>query len=431
MYFIYSFLYFIALILLLPYFIYQEIKSTKYLKSLSQRLGFLPGNLNPKKKLSIWIHSVSVGETIAAKPIIIQLRRKHPDLKIFLTTTTITGHSVAESSGYPVDALLYFPFDFSLICRKFLRILNPCLLILMEGEIWPNILKECKKKSIKVILINGRISPRSFKRYRVIRPFFKNVLNHIDFFCMQSEEDAKRISEIGAEQKRVLITGNLKFDQVDFSYSKTKIDALKNIFPDTEKDKIIIAGSTHHGEDEIVLEAFNYLRQNYPNLVLILAPRHPERCPQIEILIKKYKISYIRRSEISPRSEKVRYNLYLIDTIGELSSIYALGYVIFVGGSLVPIGGHNILEPAFYGKPVIFGKHMDNFQFIASQFLKYKAGLQVSNLKELIDSIIKLLQEQKIYNDMSRNAQKLIDKNKGATHTTIEAIGRLINATKE
>jgi 3-deoxy-D-manno-octulosonic-acid transferase len=426
MYFIYSLLYLIALIILLPYFIFQEIKSPKYVKSLSQRLGFIPPNLNPERKPSIWIHSVSVGETIAAKPVITQLRKKHPDLKIFLTTTTITGHSIAVSSRYPIDALLYFPFDFALICRRFLRILNPDLLVLMEGEIWPNILNECKKRTIKVILINGRVSPRSFKRYRVIRPLFKKVLNTIDVFCMQSEEDAKRIVDIGAEQSKVVISGNLKFDQVDFSYSREKIEELKKLFPSAEKDKIIIAGSTHQGEEEIILKAFNYLRQHYPDLKLILVPRHPERCPQIEAMAKKFQLSYIKRSELSSPGAEKKYSLYLIDSIGELSILYALGYIIFVGGSLVPVGGHNILEPAFYGKPVIFGRHMDNFQFIASQFLKYRAGFQVSNLKELITSITMLLQDQTIYNEMSRNAQKLIDKNRGAIHTTIEAISRLI-----
>jgi len=429
MYFIYSFLYFIALILLLPYFIYREIKSPRYFKNFWQRSGFLPVSLNPQREASIWVHSVSVGETIGVKPIILQLRKRYPDLKIFLSTTTITGHSIAHNSRYPVDGLFYFPLDFSLICRRVLRLLNPHLLVLMEGEIWPNLLRQSKKRNVKVILINGRISPHSFKRYRAIRALFKNVLKKIDIFYMQSEEDARRIVEIGATKEKVFVSGNLKFDMADFSVSETKLKELKKTFSINKKDRVIIAGSTHQGEEEIILRAFKQIREEYPEIKLILAPRHPERCPQIEALIKQNQLTYIRRSQLFPSSGEKDYSLFLLDTIGELSTIYSMGYIVFVGGSLVPNGGHNILEPAFSGKPVIFGKHMENFQLIASQFLKSKAGLQVSNGQELVECVRLLLRNHQIYEKMSQTARKLVEDNRGTTQKTMEAIEGLFAKT--
>jgi len=392
MYIIYSFLYLVALILLLPYFIYREVKSPRYIKSLKQRLGFLPVKLNPQREPSLWIHTVSVGETIAAKPLILQLRQRYPDVKIFLSTTTITGHSVAEKSHYPVDGLIYFPFDFSFSCRRALHLLKPRLLLLMEGEIWPNLLRLCKKGKVKVILINGRISPRSYRRHRAIRAFFKRVLDNIDIYCMQSQEDAKRIIDIGASEERVFVSGNLKFDQGGFSLSEAKVEELKKLFQINQKDSVIIAGSTHQGEEEIVLQAFKRLKKDYQGIKLILAPRHPERCPQIEALLRQNQLPYIRRSELSPSSEKKKNSLFLLDTIGELSSRH----------------------------------HMENFKHIASQFLKSEAGLQVSNLQELLNSILLLLTNRQIYEKMSQNARRLVVNNRGAAQKTMKAIEELL-----
>lgn len=429
MYFIYGFLYLIALIVLLPYFIYREIKSPRYFKNLWQRLGFLPVSLNPQREPSLWVHSVSVGETISVKPIILQLRKMYPDLKIFLSTTTITGHSVAYKSRYPIDGLFYFPLDFSFVCRRFLRLLNPRLLVLMEGELWPNLLRQSKKRNIRVILINGRISLHSYKRYRAIKALFKKVLKKIDIFYMQSKEDAQRIINIGAEKEKVFVSGNLKFDMAGFSVSESKSKELKKIFSINQKDKVIIAGSTHQGEEEIILQAFKQIREEYPAIKLILAPRHPERCSQIETLIRQNRLTYIRRSQLPSSAAKKEYSLYLLDTIGELATLYSLGDIVFVGGSLVPNGGHNILEPAFSGKPVIFGKYMENFQFIASQFLELKAGFQVSDGQELTKCIRLLLKNRKLYEKMGQTARRLIENNRGATKKTMEAIEELFAKT--
>ena len=426
MYLLYSLLSLVAIVLASPYFLYQAIRYKKYVPSLGQRLGYLPISFNVDGEQSIWIHAVSVGEALAARALVADLRARYPRLRLFLSTTTIAGQQVARRSVQHIDAVFYFPFDFAFIIRRMLDVVNPRMLIMMETEIWPNLLRACRKRGVTTVMINGRISSRSYPRYRLARPFFKRVLAHVDSFCMQSEESARRLIDLGADPSRVTVTGSLKFDSLEMPASTPHVrPRLLRFFRMSPSRPVIVAGSTFRGEEAAVLGALSRVKKTMPTAVAILAPRQPERFPEAERLARDAGFATTRRSEL-PIDAEPRADVIVLDSIGELAQLYQLATVVFVGGSLVDHGGHNILEPAVVGKPIVFGPYMQNFKEIAESFIANGAAVCVHSERELDDELLALLTDPVRRAGMGAAARALVEANRGAKEKTLAAIAALV-----
>ena len=424
MYFIYDLLLILFFLLFVPYFLWKMVFAGKYRTGIFQRIGFLPREIEEsyKKIKPLWFHAVSVGEVIAVIPLIHKIKEKFPERKIVLSTVTHTGYQVAVARAKGVDDIIFFPFDFSWSVKKAIRSINPQILIITETEIWPNLLRELKRHTVPSIMINGRVSPSSYKRYRLGRFFFKAVLSDISVFCMQSTIDAERIIGIGADPNKVMVSGNIKFDQYIVPISAQDRDELRRSFNLQKNQKVFVAGSTHRGEEGIILDVFKELKNFFPGLLLILAPRHPERFDEVEELIETKGIKAIRKTAIVPTEEKTYCPIVLLDTMGELARTYSIGDIIFVGGSLVNIGGHNLLEPAAYKKPVIFGPFMHNFIDITRYLIDSKGGILVKNKEEFFLWAQKLLKDKQLRNSLGEAAFDVIEKNRGALKKNREVI---------
>ena len=428
MYLLYSIATLLALVALAPYFLYQALRHNKYVGGLGQRLGYLPVSFNLDAEESIWVHAVSVGEVLSARPIVTGLKARHPGLRVFLSTTTLSGQGVARKSVLDADAVFYFPFDFTFIVRRTLSLVKPRLFVMVETEIWPNLLRECRRRGIKTALVNGRISARSFPRYRIIRPFMRRVLGDIDRFCVQSDATARRLSKLGADAARVTVTGSLKFDALDPSTAPGRgRERVLRFFRLSRGRLVLVAGSTSKGEEDAVLRAFNRIRatQAGGNALLILAARHPERFGDVERLCQREGLSTARRSDL-PIDSEPRVDAVILDTIGELAQLYQIATAVFVGGSLVPAGGHNILEPAVHGRPIIFGPHMDNFAEIADAFLVNGAAVQVRTDRELEDAVVGLMADPVRRAKLGAAARALVDANRGAKDKTLKVLAELL-----
>jgi 3-deoxy-D-manno-octulosonic-acid transferase len=427
-YLLYSVATLIVLVALSPYFVYQALRHKKYVGSLGQRLGYLPVALNLDGEPSIWIHAVSVGEVLSTRPIVEELRKRYPHLRLFLSTTTRSGQQLARRSITDVDGIFYFPFDWPFTVRRTLAIVKPKLFVMVENEIWPMLLRECRRRGIKTVVVNGRISARSFPRYRLIRPLFKRVLADIDRFCVQGEETAGRLAALGADRARITITGSLKFDALDTTPLPGRGPArVLRFFRMSPGRPVFIAGSTMRGEDEAVIRAFNRVRTTPggANALLVVAARHPERFDEVERLCRAEGLSTIRRSEL-PIDAEPRSDAVILDTIGELAHLYQIATAVFVGGSLIPAGGHNILEPALYGKAIVVGPHMENFKEIAETFLANRAAIQVHNARELESVIVNLMGDPVRRARLGAAARALIDANRGAKDRTLAVITDLL-----
>jgi 3-deoxy-D-manno-octulosonic-acid transferase len=437
MYVLYSALILTYFVLVSPYHLYQAIRYRKYIGSLPQRLGYLPVSFNLDGDESIWIHAVSVGEVLTARALLPQLRERHPRLRIFLSTTTMTGQQVARNSLQFVDEVFYFPFDFAFIVNRILRLVRPRLFIMMETEIWPNLLRACRRAGVRTVLVNGRISARSYPRYRLARWFFRRVLDHVDRFCMQSDESARRIIDIGADPARVSVTGSLKFDSLELptSFDQARLAAAPmqdrgrarvlryfRIAPDRP---VLIAASTLKGEEEPVLEAFQRVRATMPKALLVIAPRKPERFDEAERLARRAGWNVARRSELRVDSEP-RHDVVVLDSIGELAQLFQVATVVFVGGSLVDAGGHNILEPAVFGKPIVFGPWMSNFAEIARTFVDNGAAVQVRTGRELEDVLLELLGDPVRRASLGAAARALVEANRGARSRSLAVLAELL-----
>jgi 3-deoxy-D-manno-octulosonic-acid transferase len=427
-YLVYSIATLIVLVALSPYFLYQALRHKKYVGSLGQRLGYLPVSFNLDAEPSIWIHAVSVGEVLSVRPIVAELRKRYPALRLFVSTTTMSGQQVARRSLTDVDGFFYFPFDWAFTVRRTLAIVRPRLFVMVENEIWPNLLRQCRARGIRTIVVNGRISRRSFPRYRLIRPLFRKVLADIDRFCVQGEETAGRLLALGADPSRLTITGSLKFDALDAGALPGRGPArVLRFFRLSPNRQVFIAGSTMKGEDEAVIRAFNRVRtaSGGASPLLVVAARHPERFGEVERLCRFEGLSTMRRSELAidvePRGDAV-----VLDTIGELAALYQIATAVFVGGSLVPAGGHNILEPALYGKPILFGPHMENFKEIAETFLANGAAVQVRTGRELEEQAVALMGDPVRRARLGAAARALIDANRGAKDRTLSVIADLL-----
>jgi 3-deoxy-D-manno-octulosonic-acid transferase len=425
--FLYSIATLLALIVLSPYFVYQALRHHKYVGSLSQRLGYLPISFNLDAEESIWVHAVSVGEVLAARPILAGLRERYPDLRLFLSTTTMSGQKLARTAA-DVDAVFYFPFDFTFIVRRTLNLVKPRLFLMIETEIWPNLLRECQRRGVRTALVNGRLSPRSYPRYRLIRPFIRRVLGDIDRFCVQSEEMARRFVTLGVDPARIVVTGSLKFDSLDPSTAPGRgRERVLRFFRVSPGRPVVVAGSTSRGEEDAVIRAFNRLRMTTAggNALLILAARHPERFGEVEKLCQREGLSTARRSDL-PIDTEPKVDAVILDTIGELAQLYQIATAVFVGGSLADHGGHNILEPAIFGKPIIFGPHMQNFKEIAEAFVANGAAVQVQSDRDLEHALLGLLTDPVRRARLGAAARALVEANRGAKDKTLAVITDLV-----
>jgi 3-deoxy-D-manno-octulosonic-acid transferase len=445
-YLLYSLITLAALVVLSPYFVYQALRHNKYIGSIRQRLGYLPVALNLDGDDSIWVHAVSVGEVLAARTLIADLRRVYPRLRLYLSTTTLTGQHLARRSVGEVDGVFYCPFDWAFSVRRTLNRVNPRLFVMIETEIWPNLLRECRRRGVRTVLVNGRISYKSFPRYRLVRPFFRRVLDHIDRFCVQDDEAARRLVELGADPTRITVTGSLKFDALDVAPPPGRgRQRVLRFFRVAPNRPVLVAGSTLKGEETAVIGAFNLLRGRVAqrpdepalggrrsatadrpgNPLLVIAARQPERFDEVERLCRQEGLSTVRRTEL-PIDAEPRADAVVLDTIGELAELYQIGTVVFVGGSLVPGGGHNILEPAVFGRPIVFGPHMENFAEIAKAFLANGAAVQVRSARELDEAVVGLMGDPVRRARLGAAARALVEANRGAKDRTVAAITALV-----
>jgi 3-deoxy-D-manno-octulosonic-acid transferase len=429
MYLAYSVLTLAAFVIVSPYFLYQAIRYKKYVGSVRERLGYLPISFNLDGEESIWIHAVSVGEALTARALAADLKRRYPRLRLYLSTTTMAGQQVAKASlRHLVDGVFYFPFDWMFTIRRTLNLVRPRLFVMMETEIWPNLLHACRKRGVKTAVINGRISARSYPRYKLIRPFFRRVLADVDRFCMQSEESAHRLKDLGADPGRVTVTGSLKFDSLELpaptAHGKPRERVLR-FFRLSAHRTVLVAGSTMRGEETAVLHAFAKIKATQTHAIAIIAPRQPERFGEVERLSREAGFVTIRRSEL-PIDAEPRADVVVLDTIGELAQLYQLATAVFVGGSLADYGGHNILEPAIFGKPIVFGPHMQNFREIAETFVANDAAIQVQTERELDAAILSLVRDPVHRARLGAAARALVEANRGAKDKTLAVLRELL-----
>ncbi len=428
MYVLYTALIVLFAVAVSPWLVYQAVRYRKYIASLPQRLGYLPVSFNIDAEPSIWIHAVSVGELLTARPLIAGLRERHPGLRLFLSTTTMSAQQLARRSVPDADAVFYFPFDLGLVVRRTLDLVKPRLFLMMETEIWPNLLRECRDRGVKTAVLNGRLSSRSFPRYRMARGFFRHVLADIDRFCVQSEESARRFVEIGALPERITVTGSLKFDSLEPGGTSAQARPRERVlryFRFAPARPVLVAGSTMKGEEAAVLRVFRRVKTALPAAVLLVAPRHPERFGEVVRLCEQEGFRTVRRSDL-PIDAEPRADVVVLDTIGELATLYQLGTVVFVGGSLVATGGHNILEPAVFGRPVVFGPHMQNFAEIAAAFVANDAGVQVTDEHALDDQVLSLMTDPVRRARLGAAARALVEANRGAKDKTLAVLDGLL-----
>jgi 3-deoxy-D-manno-octulosonic-acid transferase len=370
----------------------------------------------------IWIQAVSVGEVALCKMFIPLLKEKYPGREIVLSTITKTGYDLAKKSFARSATVIYFPLDFSFIVRKVVKLIRPRLFIMIETEIWPNLLREMSANGVPCILVNGRISDKSIGKYRLVKPFLKGVLDKIMLFCMRSTVDADRIIELGAQKQRVKVTGNMKFDIGPAPRQGHEKGAAASLGL-SGSEKLFVAGSTHPGEEEMVLEAFTAATRDLSSLRLLIAPRHIDRVVDIEAAVKKFGFKPLRVTTLSgSQAVQDASSVLILDTIGQLNDIYSVATLVYVGGSLVKHGGHNPIEPAVFEKAILFGPHMFNFRDTASVFVRQNAAMQVSDSASLSEKVSLLLRDESQRRWLGQNARRVVAENRGATERNLKAI---------
>jgi 3-deoxy-D-manno-octulosonic-acid transferase len=429
MYVVYSLLLTLGFLVLLPRFLFDALRHGKYVPGFGERLGKL-APLQPTGRPVVWLHCVSVGESQAARPLVAGIRQRFPGHTIVVSTTTLTGQKLARDI-FKKDAarVFYFPFDWGWTVRRSLNAIRPSSVLIMETEIWPRFFRECHSRGVALAIVNGRLSSQSTRRYKWIRFFLKRVLQYLTLAAMQTETDAARIIELGMDPARVAVSGNIKFDVGTSGDSRSLVDEFRDRFGISATKPLMIAASTHAPEEEVILDA---LRQaKHPSLRLLLAPRHPERFDEVASLLDRSGLKWSRRSS-GPHANDQLCDAILLDTIGELSSVYALGTIVFVGGSISATGGHNILEPAAVGAAIITGPHTHNFAAITRAFLKAGAivNLNSGNNREsaraLAAAIDYLLSNEPRRLELQRKAKELVAQNRGATQRTIHYLEPLL-----
>jgi len=427
MYLLYNILLWLSFPFILLYHLYRSISRGRP-PALRQRFGFdcSAAAALLQGRRPIWVHAVSVGETIAVKPLLAALRSRFPGTPLLVSNMTETGRGVALGIR-EIDCCIYFPFDYRFATARLLKAIRPVAVIVAETEIWPNFIRSARQLGIPTVIVNGRISDRSFGRYLRLGMFFRPVLANISALCMQSDEDARRIVAIGAADSKVYVTRNLKFDIQVRAVDGSELQAIRAAYRLAAACRVITAGSTHPGEEEQVLDAFSAILDDLPDALLVLVPRHPERAAEVAALLAARGFRYRRRSQLQTDSDvTVAGEVLLVDTIGELMSLYAAADIVFVGGSLVPLGGHNLLEPASLGRPVLFGEHVANFREIAALVLSYGAACQVGSAAELAGLCCALLADDERMRRMGDNGRRLLQEQGGATGLNMAVIEKIM-----
>ena len=432
MYFAYTLAAALALLISSPWWLLKMLWSGKYRAGLSERLGRFPARLQfqARRGRGIWVHAVSVGEVIAVGLLIAELRQRYPDHRIVISTTTEAGHKLARTR-YGPENVFYFPVDLGFAIRPYLKKLRPALVVMAETEFWPNFLHLAKKMGANIAVVNARISNRSFPGYRRWRGLLRRVLANADLFLAQSEEDQRRLLEIGAPPKRVRVSGNLKFD-VKPAQQAPILAELKRAIENCAAEPVLVFGSTAAGEEGTLLAAFREILRPYPKALLVLAPRRPERFDEVAALVDVAGLNCVRRSQWQAphanapddRKLKLSGSVLLLDSIGELASVYSLAAVALVGGSLAPRGGHNILEPAQFGIPIVVGPHMENFRDIIGVFRENQAVLEVqeASAEGLAQVLLDLLRDEPKRAAVGAAALRVVQAQQGATARTLEAL---------
>ncbi len=452
MYLVYSVLMGLAAVLLTPYWLIQGIRHGKYLSNLKERLGLaFPAleKLPAERPGAIWLHAVSVGEVLAGLTLAKRLKAEFPERPLVVSTTTITGQTLAKERMPFADAVIYFPLDWAFCARRALAAVRPALVVVLETEIWPNFLRQAAKRNVPVVFVSGRISDRSFARSQswlslagfYLRPFLADALSRASGFWMQSEKDADRVKALGAPAEKVKVGGNLKYD-LELPKSTPLAEWLEAELERTGRRPLIVAGSVVATEEPLALIAYGVAQGEFRKALLVLAPRKPERFEAAAAFITESQRKYVKRSSLNVATpsglasggsetqiaDDVR--VLLLDSIGELASLYRLADGVFVGGSLVESGGHNILEPAAFGKVPVFGESMENFAEIAERFVSAGAALQVGSPEDAGVSWIELQRDPERNKRMGEAARRLVEESRGATDRAVEAIREYIASGK-
>ncbi|NQU73968.1 MAG: 3-deoxy-D-manno-octulosonic acid transferase [Candidatus Omnitrophica bacterium] len=397
----YNFIFLIFSLIYLPHLLWTK----KFHKGLWQRLGFYPACLNSTD--SIWLHAVSVGEVVAIKPLWETLRKEFPSKRIVVSTITKTGNEIAKKFSKDKEAVFYLPLDLSFIINSVLCKIRPDILVIAETEIWPNLITCCHKRNIPMILVNGRVSDKAFKRYRLVKFALKTILGKIDSFCTRAKEDKERFVFLGAPPERVKVSGNMKYCDTSDNRDNSGAEGMKRTLGIKANAIIFTAGSTHKGEEQIILEVFKNLSRDFPDLHLIIIPRRTERAGEIKKLAAGFAVT-------------------VIDKFGILKELYGISDIVFVGGSLIRHGGHNIIEPALFGKPILFGPHMFNFKDVAGEFLKANAAIMVRDRDECEVNCRRLLKDVNERSRMGESAKKVVLRNQGAVENCIAELKKVL-----
>ena len=419
MYLVYSILLSLAFLLMTPLFL---LRREKYASGFNQRLGNYPEFKHDGRNV-IWLHCVSVGETNAARPLVDALRNEFPDHRLVISTTTRTGQELARKVfSDKTDAVIYFPFDFKFSVRRALDHFKPSLVLLMETEIWPRFIHEAKLSEARIAIVNGRLSQKSFERYSKVTGFVAKVLQDVDLALMQNEPDAKRIMDLGIDNEKVAVIGNLKFEQTAGENDLQLTERFRERFNISPEKPLIIAASTHEPEERFVLESLDGELGHSCRLMIV--PRHPERFDAVDKLLHASPYSFVRRSSHPSEVDKDA-DIILLDTIGELRSAYPLAEIVFVGGSLIPHGGQSVVEPATAGKAIVTGPHTHNFASVIKAFEEGEAILKVEDhtgLKNAFGTLLNVI-ERRV--DLGSNARRVVERNGDATMRAIERLRRM------
>jgi len=429
MYLIYNILLLLSALFLVPYYGLKILLTGKYRKSVGPKLGMIPSAIfdGMAGQPRIWVHAVSVGEVTAAAPIVFSLRDLFPQACIVLSTSTETGREMAQRIVPAATCHIYYPLDIPCVVRKVIRLVKPDIFVPVETEIWPNFIKACRDAGIRIVIVNGRISPRSFKRYRITGFFWKKVLEMVDEIGVISEVDADRLQAIGVHPSRIQVMGNAKFDSLAAKVDPALKDEMARTLNVREGERVFVAGSTHEGEEEIVFRVYRKILERYPHFKLIIVPRHIERGQDVLAIARQSGFSdVITMTEIRGGKRPSDERVIIIDVIGELFKVYGLATVVFCGGSLVPRGGQNILEAAAWGKIVFYGPSMDDFMDEKALLEEAGAGIPVRNGDELFEKTLGFVKDSQLLLKKGDAAKQVVITNSGAARRYAEMIRRAI-----
>lgn len=428
----YNILFVVGFSLMLPKFLLRMARRGGYARDFGQRFAFYSPDLQTRlgEGRRIWVHAVSVGEVFVALKLMEEWRARRPELRFVLSTTTSTGHAIATRNLNPADVLIYFPLDLPWIVRRALDEIDPLALVLVELELWPNLVRHSHERSIPVVLVNGRISDHSYGGYRKLRYFTSRLLPLIDVLGVQTKLDGERLAFLGADPARIRVLGTAKYDVAVFDPAgEAEARAVLRRAHITEDNLILLGGSTWAGEEHALLDAYKGLKTRYRNLVLVLAPRHAERTPQVLKEIQEHAMKVVRRTELKDPSAtaRARPQVFLLDTTGELKNFYACADVIFIGKSLTQHGGQNVIEAALYGKPIVVGRHMENFRAVVEDMTAADALVQVGDLQSLRRSLDDLFSDAQRRSGMGERAARVVRDKAGAIARTLDLIDRMLD----